>query len=187
MKTSYWFWNNIFSKKQCLEINNFIEKNYDTTEKFSSAATDINDNKIKYCDVKLIYWKKVKHFLEDVLEDCYLTNQEEYGFNIWRMYNSNYINYNTYTSENKSNYGWHIDNLDHKKNADIKFTVLINTSTEKYNGGELEQYSHGVHEVKELTPGSVVMMPSYVYHRVKPMISGERKTLALFLMGSKFV
>lgn len=187
MKTSYWFWNNIFSKNKCLEINNFIEKNYDTTEKLSSAATDINDNKIKYCDVKLIYWKKVKHFLEDVLEDCYLVNQEQYGFNVWQMYNSNYINYNIYTSKNKSNYDWHIDSIDHAQNADIKFTILINTSTEKYSGGELEQYVNGVHEVKELTPGSVVMMPSYVYHRVKPIISGERKTLALFLLGSKFV
>ena len=58
---------------------------------------------------------------------------------------------------------------------------------EKYSGGELEQYSHGAHEIKELTPGSVIMMPSYVYHRVKPMISGQRKTLAIFIQGSKFI
>ena len=187
MKTTYWFWKNILSKKQCLKINSFIEKNCDTAEHPSSAATGINNKKLKYCDVKLIYWKKVKHLLGDILDNCYSINQQQYGFNLWPMYNVNFINYNIYTPKNQGSYDWHIDALDHEKNADIKFTILINTSTKKYTGGELEQYSHGIHEVKELTPGAVVMMPSYVNHRVKPVINGERKTLAIFLHGPKFI
>ena len=137
MKTTYWFWKNILSKKQCLKINSFIEKNCDTAEHHSSAATGINNKKLKYCDVKLIYWKKVKHLLEDILDNCYSINQQQYGFNLWPMYNVNFINYNIYTPKNQGSYDWHIDALDHEKNADIKFTILINTSTKKYTGGEL--------------------------------------------------
>ena len=187
MKTSYWYWKNVFSKDQLLELNKFIEDNFDAYEHPDGPAKGKNNRKIKYCDVKLIYYVKVKKFLDDLLNECYSVNQSEYGFNIWPIYNNRYINYNIYTSKNKGNYGWHLDSLSHDKCSDIKFTVLINTSTKKYEGGDLEHYAHDIHRVEEFTPGSVIMMPSYVLHRVKPVIKGERKTIAIFLHGPKFI
>ena len=42
-------------------------------------------------------------------------------------------------------------------------------------------------EVVELnTPGNVIMFKSFINHKVSPVISGERRTLALFLSGPNF-
>ena len=63
---------------------------------------------------------------------------------IFGQYIIRYINYNIYTSKNKGNFDWHLDSLSHDKCSDIKFTVLINTSTKKYEGGDLEHYAHDI-------------------------------------------
>ena len=102
------------------------------------------------------------------------------------MLDSDFVNLNTYTKGNK--YDWHKDSEPESGITDTKFTILINLSTKKYEGGNLEQYSYGPQEVTPLNdPGTVVMFPSYVYHRVTPITKGERRSLAIFIRGPKFV
>jgi PKHD-type hydroxylase len=180
MKDNYWYWSKLLDKNKIEELCNFIEKNFDDYE------GNHFDKDLKFVStVKVILWHKVKHLLNDITTKCFATNRDNYGFNIWPILDSDYVNYNTYKKGNK--YDWHKDS-DTSLTQDTKFTILINLSTEKYKGGNLEHYSYGAYEIKELNdPGSVIMFPSYVYHRVTPITQGKRKTLAIFIRGPKFI
>ena len=96
-------------------------------------------------------------------------------------------------------YDWHIDSLDEViKNKDInhdgknrKLSVTCNLSDEKdYGGGEL-QFCHikkGKIKINTLKmgKGSIIVFPSYVWHRVKPITRGNRYSLVVWTLGQPF-
>ena len=64
-----------------------------------------------------------------------------------------------------------------------------------YKGGELEfdfrnmdpDKKRNIHKCKEILPkGSVVVFPSFVWHRVCPVKSGERNSLVIWNLGYPF-
>ena len=68
----------------------------------------------------------------------------------------------------------------------MKLTVLVNLSTEKFTGGQFMIYNGVEYEVPELSePGSVLIIKSFLNHKVQPILSGQRKTLTLFGCGPK--
>ena len=113
--------------------------------------------------------------------------ERDFGYNVFYPHSDWYLNHNTYDSKSNDSYPWHIDNSG-RASYDIKMTVLINLSEESYDGGEFEL---NMGEKPDLineysSPGSVVMFKSHILHRVKPVTSGIRKSLTLFIAGPKF-
>ena len=96
-------------------------------------------------------------------------------------------------------YDWHIDSLEEViKNRDSnhngknrKLSVTCNLSNEDdYGGGEL-QFCHikkGKIKINTLkaAKGSIIVFPSFVWHRVKPVMSGERYSLVVWNLGYPF-
>lgn len=96
-------------------------------------------------------------------------------------------------------YEWHMDSFDEViKNKDInhngknrKLSVTCNLSNEKdYEGGEL-QFCHikkGKIKIDTLKmgKGSIIVFPSYVWHRVKPVTRGKRYSLVVWNLGQPF-
>jgi len=181
MKDNYWYWSKLLDKNKIKEIGDFIDNN------FCEYEGDHFDKNLKFLNrVKVIRWIKVKHLLDDIVTKCFATNVDQYGYNVYPVLDSDFVNLNTYTKGNK--YDWHKDSEPESGITDTKFTILINLSTKKYEGGNLEYYSYGAQEVTPLNdPGTVVMFPSYVYHRVTPITKGERRSLAIFIRGPKFI
>ena len=98
-------------------------------------------------------------------------------------------------------YEWHCDSWDgvYKKEGPTqgkirKLSVTVSLSDEKdYSGGELEfQFRNGENpkaaEVcKDILPkGSLVVFPSFVWHRVKPVKKGTRYSLVIWNIGDPF-
>jgi len=106
-------------------------------------------------------------------------------------------------------YDWHCDSFDvpygegnnkaiHEKfNGKIrKLSVTVSLSNpNNYRGGELEfSFSKSpeqrplTEECKSILPkGSIVVFPSFIYHRVKPVTSGTRYSLVIWNCGYPFV
>jgi len=185
MKLDYWYFDNIFNKEQIEELNFFIENNFECFENKEFEATT-NDQRIKLAQVKQIRWKKIKHLLHDFEQSIYLTNQENFGFDIYPINDVDFCNLNIYSHENLSHYNWHIDGSINDV-YDIKLTILINLSIKEYSGGDFKIFNYGnEHEIKSLNfPGNVVIFKSFLNHKVTPVLKGERRTLALFLKGPK--
>ena len=98
-------------------------------------------------------------------------------------------------------YGWHCDSWKGAykeegptKDKIRKLSVTVSLSDEKdYTGGELEfQFRNEdnpklTKECREILPkGSVVVFPSFVWHRVKPIKKGTRYSLVLWNLGYPF-
>ena len=104
-------------------------------------------------------------------------------------------------------YDWHCDSWDkpydkpgdpeHGKIRKLSMTCQLTDGSE-YKGGELEfdfrnydphmrDESKHLVKVKEILPkGSIVVFPSHVWHRVKPVTSGTRYSLVVWSIGDPF-
>tara|TARA_R100001480_G_scaffold49270_1_gene62452 strand:- start:183 stop:815 length:633 start_codon:yes stop_codon:yes gene_type:complete len=104
-------------------------------------------------------------------------------------------------------YDWHCDSWDkpydkpntpeHGKIRKLSMTCQLTDGSE-YRGGELEfdfrnydphmrDESKHLVKVKEILPkGSIVVFPSHVWHRVKPVTSGTRYSLVVWSIGDPF-
>ena len=101
-------------------------------------------------------------------------------------------------------YDWHCDSwkmpFDRPDDPNVhgkirKLSVTVNLSDEtEYEGGDFEfdfrnqdDGSNQPQICKEIRPkGSIVVFPSFVYHRVKPVISGTRYSLVIWNLGRPF-
>tara|TARA_R110002051_G_scaffold313151_1_gene388942 strand:- start:365 stop:970 length:606 start_codon:yes stop_codon:yes gene_type:complete len=108
----------------------------------------------------------------------------------------------TYYNSDNSFYGWHQDSFSEPyENHNVsslngkyrKMSSIISLSDkEEYEGGELEfcwiqEGNYVVHVCKELyKKGAMVVFPSYIFHRVKPITKGERYSLVTWIVGEKF-
>ena len=103
-------------------------------------------------------------------------------------------------------YDWHCDSWDkpyiredqndpsHGKIRKLSVTVTLSDPKE-YKGGELEfdfrnldpDKKPNIKKCKEILPkGSLVVFPSFVWHRVCPVKSGERNSLVIWNLGWPF-
>ena len=105
-------------------------------------------------------------------------------------------------------YDWHCDSWDkpyQKKEGDpdngkirkLSMTCQLTDGSE-YKGGELEfdyrnydphmrDEAKHVKQAKEILPkGSIIVFPSFVWHRVKPVTSGTRYSLVVWHLGKPF-
>ena len=186
MKYNYWYWNNLISLEDRKQIVDHIENNFD----FYEDESLYNSDHKKTDKVKQIQWRKIKHFdsLSNILENMKIINEKHFGYNIFDMYNTNVLNLTNYSLINESKYDWHID-TSKEILTDIKFTGLINLSTESYEGGEFQlKTSNNNETVNEFKQGGdVILFKSNILHRVLPITKGIRKTLAVFFYGPKFI
>ena len=104
-------------------------------------------------------------------------------------------------------YDWHCDSWDkpydkpntpdHGKIRKLSMTCQLTDGSE-YTGGELEfdfrnydphmrdEVKH-LRKAKEILPkGSIIVFPSFVWHRVKPVTSGTRYSLVVWHLGRPF-
>ncbi len=103
-------------------------------------------------------------------------------------------------------YDWHCDSWDkpyqkespdHGKIRKLSMTCQLTDGSE-YEGGELEfdfrnydphlrDESQHLRRAKEILPkGSIIVFPSFVWHRVKPVTKGTRYSLVMWNLGYPF-
>ena len=56
----------------------------------------------------------------------------------------------------------------------------------KYNSYRLFEFGVKDVKVENFGPGSAVVFPSFISHKVEKIISGSRATLAIWMNGPKF-
>jgi len=101
-------------------------------------------------------------------------------------------------------YGWHCDSWEkpydkpnspeHGKIRKLSVTVTL-SDPKDYKGGELEfdfrnldpDKKRNTYKCTEILPkGSLVVFPSFVWHRICPVKSGERNSLVIWNLGHPF-
>lgn len=82
----------------------------------------------------------------------------------------------------KGHYSWHIDLGRGPSNTrKLGFSLLVEAAEE---GGELEFQGHS--RVPKVIAGDMIVFPSFVPHRVTPVVKGMRKALVGWVSGKPF-
>ena len=84
-------------------------------------------------------------------------------------------------------YDWHVDNDVNMQNEPpvrkISMTCLLSPESE-FEGGDLELQSKD--KVAKIKQGHAIFFASFIRHRVKPVIKGNRKSLVMWFGGTPF-
>ena len=139
---------------------------------------------IKSSQVKFVHLRTIQNLILPFLDFIFTANTNYYGFDLFQLTGSKVLNYNTYNINEE--YTWHIDATMESPAKDIKLTCLLNCSEESYEGGDLCLFREKETTIKEFKPGSVIVFPSFINHKVEKIISGSRATLAIWMNGPKF-
>lgn len=121
-------------------------------------------------------------------------NNQFYNFNLNGYRN---IQYTVYESHDEGMYDWHMDtilgnNFGNSWDSDTRKLTLILLLSEPeidFTGGELEINlgRESQAQIPQLNKGKILAFPSFMIHRVRPVTSGIRKSLVVWIEGPKFI
>lgn len=110
-------------------------------------------------------------------------NAQFYGFRLEGILEP--LQYATYGPGDR--FGWHMDaGSDQMPLRKLSLSVQLSESHE-YKGGDLQVRSGCEIHSMPRGIGDVIAFPSWLLHRVEPVISGERHALVVWAHGDEFV
>mgnify|MGYP001162371710 CR=1 FL=1 len=168
----------LFDIEHIKKLNKSISNNL--TKSTDSPSTEA----IKTSQVKFVRLFSIQELIMPFLDFIITSNTYYYGFDLFPLTGTKIVNYNTY--EKDEEYTWHIDASMKSPIKDIKLTCLLNCSEKNYEGGDLYLFRDGEVKVENFNPGSAVIFPSFINHKVEKIKSGSRATLSIWMNGPKF-
>lgn len=178
-----------FTKENCLEIINYSKKNIyiDKAEIGDENAMKSELDDFRKSDIGWIRPNNETNFIfTKILEK---TNQVNKFYNFDLVGVTEPIQFTSYNGEQKHHFDWHLD-MGGGYFSRRKLSLVIQLSDENdYQGGELEIDIASRNKELIIGPkkrGSMIFFPSYLKHRVKPVISGHRYSLVSWISGHPF-
>ena len=97
------------------------------------------------------------------------------------------IQFTVYKSSENGNYSWHDDIISDNTNTMRKLSLSVQLSdSHEYEGGEFEIVKGFSNFIAPKKLGTVIIFPSFLVHRVKPVTNGERISLVFWIDGPDF-
>lgn len=121
-------------------------------------------------------------------------NDQFYNFNL-NGYES--FQYTVYFGDERGRYDWHMDamlggdrnnTLSHLTRK-LTMVLLLNEPGKDFTGGEFQinQGDQNAPQTIDIAKGRIIAFPSFLIHRVCPVLSGVRKSIVIWIEGPKFV
>lgn len=180
MKFCYYWYKDTYTPAQIKKINKFILKNRNPKLSDQPADTAVKTAKVSLIELGTLRKSGVMDNIEDLIDN---TNSHFFNFNTRNFTRFDSVNHNIYKANVAGRYDWHYDGEQFDKGYTSKLTTLVNLSEKKYQGGDLYIWWGEILHIKEFLPGTVLVFPSFMAHKVTPVTKGERITLALWKKG----
>jgi PKHD-type hydroxylase len=174
----------LFTVGHLFDIDHIKKLNEAISKNIVKAEDKPNENAIKSSQVKFVYLRSIQNLILPFLDFIFTANINHFGFDLFQLTGSKILNYNTYNIDEE--YTWHIDATAESPVKDIKLTCLLNCSETNYEGGDFCLFKDKELVVKDFKPGSAIVFPSFINHKVQKVVSGSRATLAIWMNGPKF-
>ncbi len=200
LKNYYWYFENALTPRFCDEIIKFGLSQQDVKTQIGGQKGKHKKNKkLEKVRNSNVAWLSDNWIYREIQPYIRMANSQA-GWNYeWEISEAC-----QFTKYNKNQYyDWHCDDwntpyqrrLDDATNGKArKLSVTCSLSDPKdYKGGELEfdfrnnANKSSIVKCTEIKPrGSLVVFPSFVWHRVKPVLRGTRYSLVLWNLGQPF-
>ena len=196
----YWYFKSAIPKRICDDIVRYgksLQDRMGTTGGFEDPKK-LNKKQIKDLKSKRdsdIVWMNERWVYKEILPYVDIANNFQWDFSESCQF----------TKYNKNQYyDWHCDSWEKPYEAGntkgkirkLSVTVSLSEGGKDYTGGELEfdfrnndpDKKPNIRKCKEILPkGSLVVFPSFVWHRVCPVKSGSRHSLVIWNLGHPFL
>ena len=173
----------IFTPEQCKMIIQAGRSEPQQQGQVGGGSGGTVDTKTRTSHISWIPFKKMVDMYKDLEKIMKTTNGNHFGFD--NMQITEPAQYTEYPEGGF--YDWHIDNdvnCAHEPPVrKISMTCLLSPESE-FEGGDLELMSEG--KVAKLKQGHAIFFASFLRHRVKPVIKGNRKSLVMWFGGTPF-
>jgi len=198
LEHNYWFFESVIPPKICDDIIKFALDKKETRgviggyENKKDKEGLFNLKQKRNCN---IVWLNEPWIYEEIMPYANIANiNSGWDFQI------DYPEPMQFTKYKKGQfYDWHCDALIKSEPEIRKLSMTCQlTDQSEYKGGELEfdfrtynpvkrdESRHVVTEKRALSKGSIIVFPSFVWHRVKPVHKGTRYSLVVWCRGKKF-
>jgi len=175
----YAYKNNFLSEEECdqiveighakkLELGNTKDNNKLKTRKSNISWLSPSDN------LEWLYRR-----LTDVITDL---NNQFFGFDIFGIQEG--LQFTNYKAPD-GKYDSHTDRAYGSIIRKLSISIQL-TNEDNYDGGDLELLQSDKADKMDKQQGKLIMFPSFVQHRVTPVIKGERNSLVIWVTGNNF-
>jgi len=186
--TNFYYYPQVFSSNDILHLEQIIHKNYSFhkgqvgTVELGNLDSNLYNNR----DIAYLPFDETTKWLYEKLEKLVIqANEVLFNFSITHV--TDLIHYVIYP-ENGGHLDWHMDigkfGVNKRK---LALTVQLSDPSE-YDGGEFEIWFNNKNNFIELPrkKGDVIVFPTFLMHRVKPITRGQRKALVFWVGGEPF-
>ena len=202
----YWYFKGVLSKRFCEELIQYGKQKEDKIALTGGLPNveDLSKKQLKDLKTKRdsnIVWMGEQWIFKEILPYVSLANKNA-GWNFDWDYSED-CQFTKYTEGQF--YNWHQDSFDkpfnnpnklmlHNKIRKLSVTCSLSDPS-TYSGGELEFYEgsperaskKNMFKCTEISEqGSIVVFPSFMWHRVCPVTEGTRYSLVIWNCGKEF-
>lgn len=191
------FWNDVFSDEELKVMCDYFSNQ--GVERGTTVAGDgenIVDTSARVSNLKFYDYDSQNNntnwIFQRINNIVELANNTYYNFD---LNGYNYFQYTEYDASEEGRYDFHTDTIfgsglsnDMYETRKLSVTICINEPGEEYEGGEF-QINLGKESKAETVAtkkGRVIIFPSFMIHRVKPVTKGKRKSIVVWVLGPKF-
>ena len=193
-KNNYWYFQSVLSPRFCddvIEYGNLHKKTLGVTGGFENKK--LTKKIIKNIQKKRkssLVWLDDAWIYKEITPYIHTANENAgWNFDLDGAETCQFTEYGV-----GEYYGWHYDMHTEYRKKIRKLSVSCTLSNpEDYDGGDLEfNISHpdkknNLFKCTEIKPrGSVVVFPSFIWHRVKPVTRGKRYSLVIWNQGDRY-
>jgi PKHD-type hydroxylase len=176
----YWFNGGLTSE----EVDKIVEDAKEYPFVKALVVDEENTDKFRKSNIKwLPFESKWDWVIDKIMSQVVEANDTMWKFDLNSVVDN--IQYTEYEG-NGGHYDWHLDigpgSISHRK-----ISIVIQLSEpDEYVGGDLEIMTGSDHTKIPRGKGNVIIFPSFLLHRVVPLISGNRKSLVLWVGGGHY-
>lgn len=186
-KNYVWQWNKVIDPKVCDDVIEIYKNSLETEQ--GKIGTEDGPKQVKHIRNTSLTWLPTNHVLYEIIFNyCNYANMNAEWYFSLAGYQSN-IQIGHY--EVGGHYDWHIDSYAPDENgSQRKISIVLMLSDEtSYEGGNLI-LSPKLSESESITTfkgkGSIIAFPSCLWHKVTPVISGERFAAVAWFSGPAY-
>lgn len=195
--TTFTHINKFFSEQECSDLirNAIAQGSYQGKGKVGGPESAVHDYEIRDSE---LYFFRDRGTENKILKTVMDVNRKFWNFSLTEL---EILQLGIY--QGGGHYSWHSDNVSsyecEKFPRKISFSLLLN-SRKEFKGGELELETwtvgdNGKEDIPftsfklkpPISPGTLIVFPSYVRHRVLPVTEGIRYSLVGWVKGPDWV
>lgn len=170
------------------EINSIADAIPEST---GNLLDEVSDRKVRDSTIKWIQHSESTKWLFDEIETMVIEMNKQMGWH-FAIESMSPLQYTIYRPGQF--YGWHpdVDVKRIKKQRKISFSIMLD-DPEEYEGGEFVFYNTTCHpdytdthktiKYEKIEKGDAILFPSFVWHKVDPLVRGTRKSLVGWIEG----